>query len=161
MAKIVRNSQDFWGGAALFCVAAVAYWAARPLAGIEGNSFGSGTTPRLFAAGLGVLSLAIVVRSLVRDGPVLERYSWRGPVFITAAIFLFAATIRGGAMAGIALPQLGLALAGSLSAIVASFAISDARPREVFVFSVLLTFGCILVFSYALKQPIPVWPRLG
>jgi putative tricarboxylic transport membrane protein len=161
MRRIIRNPQDFWGGAALLAVAAVAWWQARPLGGIVGNSFGAGTTPRLFAAGLAVLSLAVVARALLRDGPVLEGYSWRGPAFITGAIVLFAATIRGGEIAGIALPQLGLGLAGTASAILASFAIADARPRDVIIFSVLLTIGCILVFSYALKQPIPVWPRLG
>ncbi|MEW6638957.1 MAG: hypothetical protein AB1586_00530 [Pseudomonadota bacterium] len=55
----LKGAQDYYGGLALIAVALFAFWAASDLNGMRGFSFGPGTAPRLFAALLAALGLAV------------------------------------------------------------------------------------------------------
>ena len=96
---------------------------------------------------------ALLVRAVVADdiiplGNRLEAWSVRGPLFLLGAVVVFAATVR----------PLGLAFAGPLAVILASLADRDTKLKEVVPFALLLSAACILLFKYALRQPIPVAP---
>lgn len=145
---LIRNPQDFLAGLVLIGVAALAFWAARPLAGMHGFSFGAGTMPRLFAGGLLFFGALIAAMSLAADGPRAPRYAWRGPLFITAAVVLFALTVR----------PWGLILSSFSTLILASVASAEVRPVEAIVWAAALTLFCAGVFSLGLGLPLPLWP---
>ena len=78
----------------LIGLALFAFWAGADLPGLRGFSFGPGTAPRLFAGMLLVFGVVITLIGLFTEGQHLERYAARGPLFVTAAILFFAASIR-------------------------------------------------------------------
>src|ERR1700760_4132828 len=94
MPKWVRGPQDFVGGIALMAIAAFALWASSDLQGMHGFSFGAGTAPRMFAVLLLILGGAIALMGFLKGGPHIAAYSWRGPLFVSAAIVFFAIAIR-------------------------------------------------------------------
>jgi putative tricarboxylic transport membrane protein len=142
----VRGPQNLAAGATLLAVAAFALWAGRGLPAGTLRSVGPGMMPRAAALLLGVAGLGLLAASLLRAGERLQRWAWRGPLFVTLAVVGFALTIR----------SPGLVVAGPLVAIVGGAASPEARPRELVVFGVLVTAFCVALFRYALQLPIPV-----
>jgi putative tricarboxylic transport membrane protein len=145
----VRSPQDYYGGIALVGLALLAFWAGKELPGMRGFAFGPGTAPRLFAGVLAALGVIITIIGVATDGPRLERYAWRGPLFITAAILLFAVTIR----------PLGLVIAGFLATMASAAAAPDVRWRETVIWAAVLTAFCAVLFPYGLNLPFQLWPR--
>jgi putative tricarboxylic transport membrane protein len=145
----VRSPQDYYGGIALVGLALLAFWAGKELPGMRGFAFGPGTAPRLFAGVLAALGVIITIIGVATDGPRLERYAWRGPLFITAAILLFAVTIR----------PLGLVIAGFLATMASAAAAPDVRWRETVIWAAILTAFCAVLFPYGLNLPFQLWPR--
>jgi putative tricarboxylic transport membrane protein len=143
---IVRAPQNLAAGASLLALSAFALWAVRDLPSGTLRAMGPGMMPRAAAVLLGVAGGGLAVAALLREGERLQRWSWRGPLFITLAVVGFALTIRAP----------GLVVAGPLVAVVGGAASAEARPRELVVFGVLVTAFCIALFRYALQLPIPV-----
>ncbi len=144
----IRNPQDFFGGLALVVFSAIAYWASSDLPGMQGIQFGPGTAPRLFIVLLVLVSLAIMLHAVVVAGPQLERFAIRGPLFITGAVLLFAATIR----------SLGLIPSSFLLVVVSSMATPEMRWLETIIWGAILAGFCAILFPYALNLPMPLWP---
>jgi putative tricarboxylic transport membrane protein len=149
MPSWIKGPQDFIGGLVLVAVALFALWACSDLQGMRGFSFGPGTAPRMFAALLMGLGAAVALVGVVQEGPVLQRLSWRGPLFVIAAIAFFAFAIR----------PLGLVVSGLASFLIAALGSHETRWVEAIVVGVCLTIGCALLFPYVLGLPMPLFPR--
>ncbi|HYS49304.1 MAG TPA: tripartite tricarboxylate transporter TctB family protein [Xanthobacteraceae bacterium] len=147
--RLIRNPRDFWGGVTLVAIAAVALWASSDLPGMRGIAFGPGTAPRLFATVLAVLGGLVAVQGCLTNGPALERYAIRGPIFVVGSIFAFAATIR----------PLGLVISSFVTLMIAAAATPDMRWRESAVVCAALTAFCALLFPYVLNLPMQMWPN--
>ena len=145
----VRGPKDFYGGAALIGLAMVAMLASIDLPGMRGFAFGPGTAPRLFAVLLVGASIGISIGGLLFEGPALERYAFRGPIFLTASVLIFAGTIR----------PLGLVLSSFATIMVSAMATPDLKWRETLLWAVILTAFCSLLFPYGLNLPFQLWPR--
>ncbi len=145
----IRGPQDLVGGLVLMAVAGFALFAARDLPGLRGFTFGPGTAPRLFAGLLLALGAVVALGGLVRDGDPLQRYGVRGPVFVTAALILFAVAIR----------PLGLIPTGILTFLLAALGSPETRWGEALLAGVLLTIGCALLFPFVLGLPFQMWPQ--
>lgn len=145
----IRAPQDFFGGLALIAVALFALWASRTLSGMQGFSFGPGTAPRLFAYLLIGFGVAITLMGVVLPGPKLNRWSLRGTVLTTAAILVFAATIR----------PLGLILSSFLTFLVSAAATPETRWIEAMIAATLMALGCAVLFVYVLALPFHFWPQ--
>lgn len=145
----IRDPRDYYGGLALIGLAMFALWASSDLPGMRGFAFGPGTAPRLFAMILGLLGIGVMLVGLLTDGPGLERYGIRGPVFITASTLVFAFSIR----------HFGLVIASYVSILLASFATDEVRPLEALVWAAVLTAFCCVLFPIGLNLPIPLWPQ--
>jgi hypothetical protein len=133
-------------GVALVGICAFVVWAVDDLSEGTIQLMGPAMFPRWLGILLGLGGMILIVDSLLRDGDPLGKWSLRGPVLVTGAIILFALTIR----------TLGLAVAGTLALIVSGFATEEARPREVIIFAVAVTVGCIILFRYLLSMSVPV-----
>lgn len=147
--RLIRNPQDFVGGLALVALAAFALWAGSDLPGMRGFAFGPGTAPRLFAWLLGAFGLGIAALGILTDGPKVQRYAVRGPLFITASVLLFAVAIR----------PLGLVVTSFATILVCAAASEETRWIETVIWAAVLTVFCALLFPYGLNLPLPLWPR--
>jgi putative tricarboxylic transport membrane protein len=145
----VQNPQDVYGGMALILLALVAFVASNELPGMRGFAFGPGTAPRLFAFALAILALGVVVGGLLKAGPDVSPYAFRGVIFIIGAILAFAASIR----------PLGLVIASFATMIVCAAAAEDVKWRESIVVAVAVTAFCAVLFPYGLNLPFQLWPR--
>ena len=145
----IRNPRDFWGGLVLIALAILAIWSSRDLPGQRGFAFGPGTAPRLFAGVLAGLGAAIAVVGLITDGPPIEKYRVRGPVFVIVAILCFAGMIR----------PLGLVPATFLAFVISILGSTEMRWLESFIAAVVMTAFCVGLFVYLLNLPFQLWPR--
>jgi putative tricarboxylic transport membrane protein len=150
-AGLIKNPQDFYGGLVLLIIAAIAWWATRALPGQQGFAFGPGTAPRLFIILLGLNAFAIMVHGLIVPGPHMSAYHWRGPLFITAAVLVFAVTIR----------PLGLVIASFATVIVGSAATPEVRWIQTVIWAAVLAAFCAFLFPYVLNLPMQLWPPRG
>lgn len=148
---------DLAGGAVLIAIGAFFAFTGRGLAMTDNGAMGAGYFPRLLAAMLVVLGVAIVVIAM-RAAPARAEGAapvpWRAVLLLTIALVWFAATVRA--------LGLGPALGGAIGLSCA------ASPRSRLVPSIALTAGVVvfawLVFVLALKMPVPMlgtWLRLS
>ena len=144
--RLVRAPQNFWAGTSLIALAAFSAWAGRDLDAGTLRFMGPGMMPRAVAVLVAAIGLGLVVASLVRAGDAMERWSLRGPLFITLGALGFALTIRAP----------GLAIAGPLVCIISGAASPDARWKELAIFGVLMTALCAVLFRYVLHLPVPI-----
>lgn len=147
--NLIRNPQDFYGGLALVGIALFALWASSDLSGMRGFSFGAATAPRLFAVMLGLTGAVVALIGLTVAGPALERYAIRGPVLVTASILFFAAAIR----------PLGLIITSFICIMISAAASPEVKWVQSIIWAAILTVFCALLFVYALKLPLQLWPR--
>jgi hypothetical protein len=146
----VRSAQDYIGGVVLMALALFALWASSDLQGMRGFSFGAGTAPRMFSGLLLAIAAAIALTGLLTDGPGLSQFSWRGPLFVMAAIVFFALAIR----------PLGLVVSAFVSFLIAAMGSHETRLVEAVIVGACLTLGCALLFPYVLGLPMPMFPRI-
>ena len=91
----------------------------------------------------------IALVGLFVEGPRVERYAVRGPLLVTASVLVFAATIK----------PLGPVIATFVTILVAGTASAETRWRELFVWALVLTGFCTMLFYYVLGLPLPLWPQ--
>jgi putative tricarboxylic transport membrane protein len=147
--SFIRGPREFWGGLVLIAVALFALWASRDLPGMRGFAFGPGTAPRMFAIVLGLLGLLVSVTGLTTKGPGIDRFYFRGPIFITLSVVLFAWLVR----------PVGLVIASYLSILAAAGATPEARLIETLIWGAALTAFCCFLFPVALNLPLQLWPN--
>ena len=146
----IKGPQDFYGGLALMGIALFALWAASDLQGMRGFSFGPGTAPRMFAYLLLALGAGVALTGFLADGPPLQRYGIRGPLFVTLAILAFSVMIR----------PLGLIVSAFVSFMIAAMGSDETKWIEATIVGICLTVGCALLFLYALGLPLDLFPRI-
>jgi putative tricarboxylic transport membrane protein len=142
----VRAPQDLAAGACLLAVSLFALWASADLPAGDLHEMGPGMLPRGTAALIGLAGVGLVVAACVKRGEGLQRWSWRGPIYVTLSVLTFALTIR----------TVGLLVAGPLVAFVSGLASSETRTKELLVFAIVITLFSIGLFRYVLHLPIPV-----
>jgi putative tricarboxylic transport membrane protein len=144
----IKGPQDFIGGLALMAIALFALWASSDLQGMHGFSFGAGTVPRMFGILLLGLGAGVALVGILTEGPQLQAYAWRGPLFVTLAILSFAFTIR----------PFGLIISAFLSFMISALGTPETRWKETTIVGVLLTAFCSFLFPYALGLPLQLLP---
>ena len=142
----IRGPQNFVSGIALIALAAFAIWLLRDLPQGTLRAMGPAMLPRWLAIGVGLCGAALVVFGIIRDGEPLEKWTFRGPIFVALGIVAFAFTIR----------LFGLVVAGPLALIIGGFASDETRPIELVIFAAIMTAFCIGLFRYMLNQPMPI-----
>jgi putative tricarboxylic transport membrane protein len=147
-AKSWVPTQDFVAGIVLLALGGFAIFESANLTAGTLSAFGPGLLPRTLAIGVVLMGALILLLDLFDPGERIEALSWRGPVFISASLFVFALTIKPLGLLG-AIP-LTIAFAGGAS--------PETRWREIAVLAAGMTVACIVVFGYLLTLSIPVGP---
>jgi hypothetical protein len=147
--EFIRSPRDFWGGLGLIVLALIAWWASRDLPGQQGFAFGPGTAPRLFMMLLGINGAIIVLTGLLMKGPPIDKWAFRGPLFVLGAVLLFSTTIR----------PLGLIISTFLLVIVSAAGTREVKWIEAVIWAAVLATFCAILFPYVLNLPMQLWPR--
>ena len=144
----LASPQDFASGVFMLVLATVAVAGSLKLNFQTTTGVGPGMMPRALGVMVAVFGLVLMFQAFFVKGEGLDRWSIRGLTFVLGAALMFSWTIR----------PLGLMVAGPLAIIISGFADRDTRLVEVVIYGVVLTIACWLLFSLALRLPIPVWP---
>jgi hypothetical protein len=156
---VVRGSQSLVSGLALILVSILALWLTSDLSQGTLRAMGPAMLPRWLAIGLGLCGLALMIAAFLRDGDGLEGLTLRGPIFVVLGILAFATTIRGFSLGPLAVPSLGMVVAGPLAILIGGYATAEARLRELVVLALVLTAFCMILFGDLLNLPIPLFPQ--
>jgi putative tricarboxylic transport membrane protein len=146
----VRSPQDLVGGIALILLSILAFTQLGDLKMGTASRMGPGYFPTLLAGLTGLMGVVIAGRSLLLDGPPLDRLHWRQALPLLAAIIAF----------GLAIRPLGLVIACALLFGIAAIAEEDTKWRELLVVSTVLIAFAVGLFVLALGLPFPLWPRM-
>jgi putative tricarboxylic transport membrane protein len=145
----VRAPQDYYGGIVLMMLSTLALIASADLPGQRGFAFGPGTAPRLFAVLLFALALAVTMVGVSSNGPRIEPYKLRGPLWVLSAIILFAIIIR----------PVGLIVASFLTWMISICGSTEMRWIESLIAAAAMTVFCVVLFVYLLNLPFQLWPQ--
>ena len=143
---LIRGPQNFVSGIFLVALGLFAIYLVSDLPQGTLRAMGPAMLPRWLAIGVGLCGAVLLVLGLLRDGEGLEKWSFRGPVFVAIGVIAFGITIR----------WFGLVVAGPLALIIGGFGSDETRPRELVIFAIIMTAFCIGLFRYALNQPMPI-----
>ncbi|MBN8969053.1 MAG: tripartite tricarboxylate transporter TctB family protein [Rhizobiales bacterium] len=150
-AGLIKGPREFYSGIVLMVIACGTLWELRNLPGIRGFSLGAGTVPTLYSVILLLLGAAILGIGLMKRGASLDQPSFRGMIFIAAALVLFALCID----------PAGLIIASMASFLTAALGSAETRWRETIPASVVVTTFCCLLFVYGLGLPFRLLPRIA
>lgn len=143
-----RLSRDIVAGTvvAAFAVAVLAALSRIPQARFQ--AIGPDLFPRLCAYGLLAGGAALVLRGLLRRAPAIALPEWRAVALIALAVVAF----------GVIAPRAGYALAGFATVVIAGLAARETRLVPLLGFAAGLMAFSVVLFSFVLKVPMPIWP---
>ena len=156
----IRSSQDLAGGLFMILIALGAFVFSWELPAGTLRQLGPGMLPKAFAVICGALGVMLALASLRYNGEKLSGWSWKGIFFALGGACLFALTIRGFEFGPIRVPALGLLVSGPPLIFFAGLAADDRKIKDLLIFAIAMSAGCILLFKYALSLPIPLAPWL-
>jgi hypothetical protein len=143
----VKSPQDF-GAAVLFLTIGIAgIYFGRDLTFGTAARMGPGYFPTLLSCVIVAIGAIVGLKSLAIEGPPIEPIKLRPIVFILVAVLAF----------GFLIEQVGLAITTAALAIFAAYARGDVNLKETVLLAVGLTVFAVVVFAYALGQPLPIW----
>ncbi|WP_197436478.1 MULTISPECIES: tripartite tricarboxylate transporter TctB family protein [Rhizobium/Agrobacterium group] len=151
--------QNLVAGLVLLAVALLALCLTSDLTQGTLSAMGAGLLPRWLALAMAACGVVLVVTALQPQDEPPEQVPWRGVALVLVAIIGFAMMIRPFSLGPLALPGLGLIIAGPFAVIVAGLATPEARLRELFILASVLTAFCMLLFGDLLNLPIPIFPQ--
>lgn len=154
------RDRDFWAGIALVAVGTAALVGGADLPFMTRQGVGAGLLPRLVGGLIVALGLLQAVLAFRTPGERVGAWAWREIAIVLGAVVLFGLAIRGGTFGPVAIPPLGLSVAGPLAVFVAGLADRGSRPGEFLAFSFAISAVCIFAFRFALGIPVPVAPWL-
>lgn len=143
---MIRSTKDFWTGLMYIFFGSSAI--------IIGRDYPMGTAikmgPSYFPSVLGGLLILIgiiaLVRSFLKTGTPLGRFTFKGLALIVVSTVLFGLLVRGA----------GLIIALPLLVIISAFASKDFRWTSSLLMAAGLTLFCTLVFLKGLGIPLPI-----
>jgi hypothetical protein len=143
----VKSPQDFGSAIVIILIGAAGVYFGSELTMGTAGRMGPGYFPRLLSWLIIAVGLFIGLKSLIIDGPPIQPPQWRPMLFCLAAIILF----------GYMMKYVGLFLTAIALVIVAAYARPKVNLIETLIFGVAMSIGTILIFVYALGQPLPAW----
>ena len=145
----VKKPQDVGAAILFILMGTVGLWVGQDYTFGTSARMGPGYFPVMLSWLLLAFGAIIGAAAFAFEGPRIERPNWRGILLVLAAILLFGLLIE---RAGLAATALGVPL-------LAAFATPEVRWKEAVALAVALAVACVVVFVYALRQPMQtfVW----
>lgn len=149
MARVrVRGPQDL-GAAVVFILIGIGGLVfGQDLAFGSAEKMGPGYFPMILSGLILLLGAGLLIHSLIIEGPGIDPVQWRPMFFIVASILAF----------GYLLSLLGMVITAVIMTALAAYAQRGVNLRENLLLGAGLAIFAVLVFSYGLSQPLPIWP---
>jgi hypothetical protein len=141
-----RNPKDFWTGIIYIAFGAAAIFIARDYGLGTLRKMGPAFFPVILSIILIVIGIISLVRSFIRPGTPVGRFTFKGLLMVLGATLLFGLIVRGAGMI-IAMPAL---------VIVSAYASDKFSWRTSITMAIVLTAFCILIFLKGLGIPLPI-----
>ena len=142
-----RNPKDLWTGIIYIAFGAAALFIARDYGWGTPRKMGPAFFPGILSIILIVIGVISLVRSFIRPGTPVGRFTYNGLLMVTGATVLFGLLVRGA----------GLVIAMPVLVIVSAYASTKFSWRTSIVMSAVLTAFCIFIFLKGLGIPLPVF----
>lgn len=144
--KAIGQSKDFWSGTIFFAlgIAFVGFGRRYPMG--TAMRMGPAYFPTVLGGLLAAIGLALVVRTLVRPGPAVERLVLSKPFLVTAANVLFVLLLR----------RMGLIVSLIILVLVSAYASRRFRWPAALALGVGLALGSSVIFVRLLGVPLPI-----
>lgn len=144
----IRSPRDFFAGLLFIAIAAAFIWLATGYRYGTPQRMGPGFFPIWVGGLLAILGAIVLLRSLVIEGPRVDRLGLRQLLVTMIAVAAF----------GLVLSQFGLVAAIVALVLIGAFADDTTRPLETIALAVFLAAFSVGIFVYLLGLPLPVWP---
>ncbi|WP_051904119.1 tripartite tricarboxylate transporter TctB family protein [Neorhizobium vignae] len=144
---VIKSPQDFGAGILFILFGAVGLYVGSDLSFGSARNMGPGYFPMIICGLIALIGLIVTAKSLAIEGPAIERIRFRPIIFILLAIAAF----------GILISEIGAVISSILLIMFAAYARRDVNPIETVVFAVTTAAFVVIIFVYALGQPMPVW----
>ena len=143
----VRSPQDLGAGVVFILIGAAGLIFGQELRFGTAARMGPGYFPIVLSILIIALGLIVAGRGLAADGPAVEKFHVRPISFVIVAIVA----------SGFLLNSVGLALTAIIVTLIAAYARPEVNLRETLLLGAGLAVFTVIVFVYALGQPLPAW----
>jgi len=143
----VKSPQDFGAALVFMLIGLAGIYFGKDLTFGTASRMGPGYFPTIISFLILALGAVIGLRSIAIEGPPIEALQFRPILFVIASILVF----------GILIDRVGLAISAVTLTLVAAYARRNVNLKETFALGAGLAIFCIVVFVYALGQPLPAW----
>ncbi len=144
----VKSPRDFGAGLLFIVIGLGGFWFGRNLSVGVASRMGPGYFPMLLSGLIVAMGLLVAIKSLVFDGPSIEKPQFRPLFFVMLSMLSF----------GYLIERIGLALSVVTMIIIATFARrAKFKAIETIALAVGLAVFAVFVFIYGLGQSLPAW----
>ena len=144
---VIKSPQDFGAGILFILFGLIGLYVGSDLTFGSARNMGPGYFPMIICALIVLIGLVVIAKSLSLEGPPIERIQFRPILFILLAIAAF----------GLLIAQIGTVLSSILLILFAAYARRQVNVIETLAFAVGTAAFVVIIFVYALGQPMPVW----
>jgi len=144
---VIKSPQDFGAGILFILFGAIGLYIGSDLTFGSARNMGPGYFPMIICGLIVLIGLIVTAKSLSLEGPAIERIQFRPIIFILLAIAAF----------GIFIAQIGAVISSILLIVFAAYARREVNLVETLIFAVCTAAFVVIIFVYALGQPMPVW----
>jgi hypothetical protein len=143
----VKSPQDLGAGAVFVLIGVAGLIFGQELRIGTAARMGPGYFPMLLSLLIIAIGLVVALRGLAFDGPPLEKFHIRPIFFVLVAIVA----------SGYLMTTVGLALTAIIVTFIAAYARPEVNVRETLLLGIGMALFTVIVFVYALGQPLPAW----
>ena len=143
----VKSPQDLGAGLLFVAIGLIGLYVGQDLEFGTSHNMGPGYFPTVLSALILLIGVIVASRGVTIEGPPIEEIRLRPVIVLVAAMLLF----------GVIVQTAGLAITAALLTVLAAYAQPGVRLRETAIFAVVLSVFIVVIFVYALGQPLPIW----
>lgn len=143
----VRSPQDFGAGILFLLIGVAGIYFGRDLAFGSTSNMGPGYFPTIISALITLIGVIVAAKALSVDGPPIEKVHIRPILFLMLAIAAF----------GFLIAKIGVVISAFLLIMLAAYARREVNFIETIIFAIATSIFVVLIFVYALGQPMPIW----
>ena len=140
----IKAPQDLIGGLLVLAVSGLVLWGLSKISTSRYQAISPTLFPRICAYGLAIGGLALLLRSVTREGPGIEPTPLRGVLLVTVAVAIF----------GFLTPVAGYAVAGFFTVIIGGLGSTETRIKELLITAFGLVLFCVVLFTWGLGLPM-------
>jgi hypothetical protein len=143
----LKSPQDLGAGIVFLAIGAAGLWFGQDLRFGSPQRMGPGFFPYYVSWGIVLIGLVCVGRSYTLQGPPVEAMKLRPILCVLASLLVF----------GVAMDTLGLVFSASALILIATLAQKKPNWRDTVLLAAGMTAFCVVVFVWALKQPLTLF----